>query len=441
LEEREQWRYQQVIYEQEPAVKSLDDARSRFDASARLKEPALEDCYHMALYRSEALAIDGEELVRLQAQYEEARGEVLPRISFKGSLLKQDATGVSSSGSFQRSFTEKEKTQFQFAGHQPIFGGLREFYALRQSSALYRAREEDLRHARLFLFADVADAFYVVLQAERDLATTQNSLALAEERLEELVQRNRAGISRRSEVLAQEAETASTRAGLERLKGALAVAWEALKFLTGLPGPRKLRDSLPEPGTPDPLETYLGRARDSRSDLKALDHEIAAAEESIGVARAGYFPMVNLDANYYTHREGFSKEIDWDTTLSFEIPIFEGAVTQARLREARSGVRSARFRRERIRREIDLEVNRSFAELRSLQGELESLGKAVASAEENYEIVQAEYRRGIVTNIEVLSAFNTLLRATLARDRSRFQSKLAFVRLEVQSGALPGGIK
>ena len=76
------------------------------------------------------------------------------------------------------------------------------------------------------------------------------------------------------------------------------------------------------------------------------------------------------------------------------------------------------------------------AEAEAVAAELASLGKAVASAQENYEIVQAEYRQNIVTNLEVMTSFNTLQRARLDHDRARFEAKLARIRLDVECGGM-----
>jgi outer membrane protein len=438
-EDSDRWAYERVVYEEDPKLASRKDAADRFERLAARPELTLREAYEMALHRSEALALAGEELVRLRTQVEQVRGLLLPYVAFRGSYTLQDRPSSSASDSVRQSFTLRDRTQYEFAARQPIFGGLEEIYTLRQKGALESAKESELRHARLLLFGDVAAAFYAVLLAERDLATIGDSLRLAQERLEELVQRNRVGISRRSEVLAQEAEAAQIQAALERLRGAGAVAWEAFRFLTGLDARPRLADSSEDPGEPGPLDGYVTRALAERHDVRALSEQVRAAEEGIGIARAGYLPTASLDATYYTHREGVTEGVDWDLMLSFEIPLFEGAVTQARLREARSSVRSAGLELRRLRREIGLEVSRAYADLRALRSELSSLEKAVASAQENYDLVQAEYRRGIVTNIEVLSSFNTLQRARLERDRARFQAKLTAVRLSTVSGVLPGG--
>jgi outer membrane protein len=436
VEDEDRWLYEKVAYEAAPEIRSRDDAAGRFARLGSRDALGLRELYEMALYRSETLALSGEELVRIQTLYEQIRGSLLPRIAFEGSYLRQDppppSTGV------QASLTLKERTDFRFTAVQPLFAGLREFHALRQTGALYRGQEHQIRHARRLLYADAADAFYVVLGAERELATTRDTLRLAEERLEELVQRQRVGISRRSEVLSQEAEVASIRASLERLKGAHAVAWEALRFVTGLKGSPELVDAMPDPGEVSPVEDFLERARARREDLKAARERLSAAEEGVGIARAGYLPTADLQANYYAHRDGVSAAIDWDVVLSFQVPLFEGGVAQAQMREARSLIRSSRLELDRLFREAALEINRAYAALLAFRSELASLEKAVASAQENYEIVQAEYRQNIATNLEVLTSSNVLQAARLGRDRARFQARLARVRLEVQSGVTPG---
>lgn len=422
---REKWQYEKVIWDDRP------EAPAQAETIAGQPRLTLAECYRLALRRSESLAIEGEELVRIQTAYEQAYGALLPRIHFKGSYTRQDEIDSPTS------FTLPERTEYKFTLKETLFSGLREFYAMRQADALYGAKEHDLRHAKLLLYLDVAQAFYLVLQAQRDLDTVEASLSLATERLEELRERNRLGISRRSEVLAQEAEVASIEAQRERLKGIVEVAWETLLFVTGIDSRRDLVEESPEAGEVPPVRTLVERAIQSRADLQSLERQIFAGEQAVKVAQGGYLPTVTLDANYYTHRAGVSADIDWDVILSFDVPIFDGFTTYAKIREAESLVRTTQLRRDRLIRDISLQVHRAYADALSFRSELASLEKAVSSAAENYEIVQGEYRLGIVTNIEVLQSFNVLQRARLERDRSRFQLRIALVRLTVETGVIP----
>lgn len=427
------WRYESILWERRPEIQSREDARASYERIAAQDELTLEACYDLALYRSEALAIDGEQLVRLEAQHAQALASLLPSLSFRGSHTRRDDPPAGA-------LTPREQTEYRFHMRQPLFTGLREFYALGLASGLTEAREHSLRQARLLLFADVAEAFYAVLLVERELQTTTEALRLARERLEELIQRNRVGISRRSEVLAQEAQVASTQAKLAGLRGALEVGWEAVKFLTGLPSPRRLIDALEFPDPP-PLETLIERALAGRHDVAELAALVRSAHSAVGIARSGHFPSIALEANYYTRREGASEGIGWDAALTFEVPLFTGGGAAARIREAESDARAAGLRLARLGRQIRLNISRAYSDVISLKNELESLEKALASARENYELVQAEYRGGIVTNVEVLTAFTAMLQAELDRDRARYLLKIAHARLAVQSGTLPEGIR
>ncbi len=436
-EAEDRWRYESVLWEHEPSITSAGDARTSRDRIAAQSELTLEDCWRLAVYRTETLALQGEELVRLQTQYEQAVGAILPRLNFKATYTRQEE---SSSGGAS-GFSSPQRTQYSFALKQPIFSGLRELHAMRVNRALHGAREDDLRHARGRLLADVADAFFAVLQVDREQATVRDALKLAEERLQELAERQKVGMSRRSEVLAQEAEVAATRAALERLQGVLVVAWEALQFVTGVAMPHKLADTLPEPHALDPVERYLERAMQNRRDLRSLQAQLKAADESIGVARAGYFPTVTLDANYFLHRPGSGDDVNWEAIIAADVPLFDGMTTQAKVREATSNVRSAQLRLDAQTRQIRLAISRAHTAVETLRIALGSIEKQVASAQENYDLVQAEYRQGLVTNVEVLTSFNTLQRARLDRDRARYDIRFAAVILEVEIGVEPGGAR
>ncbi len=422
----ERWDASRVLWERAPEVRSEPDARRRVDAARAKEALTVLDCHELALWRSEALALAAEETVRLQARYARAMATLFPQVTFGASVTRQDASG-----------RQRQDAEYKLALHQPVFAGFREFHAMRQQSALRRAAEHGLRRARVLLYLDVAIAFHAVRQADRDAATTRQTLALAEERLQELEERQRAGITRRTEVLAQVAEVASARARLDELLGVRAVAWEGLRFLTGLEGERPLEDDAAETPDPGPAAAWIARALKHRRDLDARREEIIAGEEAVGAAKGARWPRAGLDAAYWLHRESAFDAGDWELTFGVDVPLVDRGTREA-VREAESSVRSARLELERLGREVVLEINDAHAGVGTLRSALVSLEQALASAEEHHELVRAEYRLGIATNLEVLTALNTLERARLGRDRARTELKLASARLWTAAGLLPG---
>lgn len=441
-ESAEKWRYEKIIWENEKNVKSEQEAKARYDSSSNRPEISLTECYQMALYRSENLRVGGEELVRLQAQYEEVLASILPSVNFKSTYSRQEKIAAPGASSVSKTFVNPEKTEDKFTLHQPIFSGFKEFYGLSSTNLNYTSSEARLRHARLMLFYDVAQAFYIVLQVSRELETLLNSQKLAKDRLNELTERQKLGISRKSEVLAQDADVARIQSQIEAQKGSLDTSWNVLQFLTGMTDRKTLLDEFPVPGDVGKVEDLVSRANELREDLKSARAQVESAESSIGVARAGHYPTVGLDTNYYTHRApGFSENINWDLLVTFDLPLFQGGKVAAQVREAYSAVRAAQLQLDRTRRQISLDINRAYADVKSLQSQILALESEVKNAQENYDLVVAEYSQKIVTNIEVQTAFDNLQRAILERDRDLFQLKLAGIRLQTNSGLLPGVTK
>lgn len=121
LEENDRREYDRLIFERGPEERPREAAAGRFEKLAARPDPGLGDCYQMALYRSEALELEGEELARVRLRVKQAFGAALPYVAFKGSYTRQDDRGVNSGSSVQSSFTLEERTQYQFTLHQTIF--------------------------------------------------------------------------------------------------------------------------------------------------------------------------------------------------------------------------------------------------------------------------------------------------------------------------------
>ena len=188
------------------------------------------------------------------------------------------------------------------------------------------------------------------------------------------------------------------------------------------------------------LASIRGEALGRRVDLQELDRTIEAQKHLVDVARGEYLPTLSLDANYYFNRwnySAFQQDTDWTVEVMASIPIFDGGRAHADVATARSQLQQAILNRSAAARSIEVEVQAIWSTLQSDLARLRTFEDQVRTAQENFDLIQEEYRNGIATNLEVLAAQNQLLSGRIDLERQRYQSKLDWVGLELVRGRLP----
>jgi outer membrane protein TolC len=164
---------------------------------------------------------------------------------------------------------------------------------------------------------------------------------------------------------------------------------------------------------------------------------VFCATAQMGLVRGEFAPSVDLTGNYYLRRSGISSNIKWDVLFTLDYPFFQGGASRARYREAASKLRQARLLAQGLRRQIDVEVETAYLDLRASDALLKTLEAGFKAAEENHRLIQEEYRQGIGTNLEVLTAYTFFENARLDLDRERLNRKLLWLRLRAATGAMP----
>src|SRR5262249_53857583 len=160
----------------------------------------------------------------------------------------------------------------------------------------------------------------------------------------------------------------------------------------------------------------------------------------VAVARGSYLPEVSLDAYGYLSRRNYSpyaEATDWSAEVDFTWAVFDGGRIRSDLLTARSRLEQAILNRDELARQVDLEVRQAYLTLQSDSAELLTLQTSVTSADENFRLVQEEYRGGLATNLEVFAAQNQLLSARLDLERQKYQVRLDEVALQLVQGLIP----
>ena len=279
-----------------------------------------------------------------------------------------------------------------------------------------RAAQADLQAARNLLASQVAQTWVQLgrLQAQREVA--QRTLTQREQMLAVIRQRVDAGLDTRVELRQGEGALPDARQQIEALDEQIALARHALAALVAQPPnafetlrvdlSRLQAGDLPT-GVPADL---LGR----RPDLAAARWRVEAAMRGVDVARAQFYPNVNLAAFIGLSSIGLDRLIEADSRQfgvgpAIRLPIFDSGALRANLRgrtaeldAAIEGYNSALL--ESVRDAAD-----QLSSLQSVQRQQAEQAQALAAAESAYDIALQRYRAGLTGHLTVLTAETTLL--------------------------------
>lgn len=402
--------------------------------AAAARPVTLPEAYALALARSEDLVQAGAQYEEVEARARELIAATMPSISLNGTLQFQDIPPGSSG-----LFLQRRRDQAWVSARQPIFSGFREILAYRSAKDQGESARLGWERAKQLLYQDTARGYLDLLDARREIAIRRALVDNTEDRVRELKQRLQVGRSRRSELLAAEAQLAQALAQVEQSRAAERVAQSMMRFLTGLDedlAPAELSD----PGPLPPTDAALARAS-ARPDVEAKRREVEAAERNIAVVSRQRWPILFADANYYIKRPpSFTDKVKWDAALTAEIPLFSGGGTGAQVRQRRARLKAGRAALERLERDARRQAGAALEESVALAAVVAALAKADAAAAANAKAQAEDYRLGMVTNLDVLGALNALQEARLRHDQARLDEYWARVRLQVAAGASGGAL-
>ncbi|HAH06547.1 MAG TPA: hypothetical protein DCM05_08480 [Elusimicrobia bacterium] len=392
-------------------------------AQAPSRALGLPEAYSLALARSEELAQKAESAAEAWARVDELWSAVKPQITLNGTYFYQDDSKLASN--------RRDKPQAGISAAQTVFTGLRDILAVRVGQAQGRSSDLDLQRAKDALYLDVAAAYLDLFDLQSELAIRRNLVGITLDRIKELKDRQKIGRTRKSEVMAAEAQLAGYEADLTMAQRRELDSQEKLRFLTGL-----AEALAPQPLTlapAGPLEGFLDAAR-RRADVEARRRDSEAAGLSVDIARRARWPVVSFGGNYWLKRLAPLDDVDWDVSLTGSLPLYEGGRISAQTRQAEQRRRKAEQALSLALRKAELEVRTAFDDLGAGQAAVAALEKAVAAAEANARSQAEDYRLGVVTNLDVLGALNSFQQARLRLEQARDDVLLSRIRLDVAAG-------
>lgn len=401
----------------------------------RSKGLTIGEAFRLALEKNERVKISEEDIENARETIRLARSVVLPALS---TSLAQSRNKSAGSGGFT---TFRNNREFRLELDQALYGGGKEWAAMRAAKMEKEAAEMEFRQVQQAILFEVATEFFSLYQAQENLSIAEKALDLARKQLALAVARRQAGTATRTEVIRSEVVVSAAERDLVKAKKDVKVFRSRLGFVIGQPLEDQTVDIEREASLTSEskdAEKYVEKAVQSRPDYRLSELNLKIAEESVRMARAAFSPTASLSGDFSRsqHVSSFRDNDNWQIQAKVEYDLFDGFGRDASYEQAKILLRQATLEQMYLARQIDLDVRESLLEIEALESILKNSEKEVAAAQENYERVIEQFREGLSTAVEVADAHTALIVAEVQMASAGSQIKLAEQTLELSLGTI-----
>ncbi len=268
------------------------------------------------------------------------------------------------------------------------------------------------------LVQDVTVDFYDYLYQKKLLEANESDLATAEVTLEAAELGFRSGVKNVSDVLQARTQALLAEIQLSEQYRAVHTSYATLLGTMGLPANanidlQKLPFVDPESVDLDPLDEYLDIAMQCRPDLLAARSNVISREKALLAAKRAWTPVVDytLDIGNSTFTGGLNDKYNYVSTLTVSMPLFTGFQIRNSIRLAQATVEKEEATLKQVELNAVKDLTIAHYNVSVAFNTLKAAIRFLESAKEEYEVSLSQYKAGVNTILDVLSAQSSLFDA------------------------------
>lgn len=300
------------------------------------------------------------------------------------------------------------------------------------------------RSSRLDMINQVQRAYYNILLSEDSYEVLKQSYENAQLNAEDFRNKFKQGMASEYDVLRAEVQVRNQEPGLLQAENAVNLTRMQLKVLLGLDMniPIELASKLSD-YEQEMYETTLNidTSLQHNTTLRQLDLDLELLKRSAKIAKLSYAPTLYASGlyNWLSMNNDFRfKNYKWDpystVGLTLSIPLIQGGSRYFRIKQAEIDVKSLKYQREDIVRNLTLQVRNSMDNIQKSIKQIASNKEGVRQAEKAYSIMQKSFMIGSATFIDLNDADLALTNSRLAYYQAIFDYLTAQSDLQLVLG-------
>jgi NodT family efflux transporter outer membrane factor (OMF) lipoprotein len=315
--------------------------------------------------------------------------------------------------------------------------------AAHAAEATLLASRFDQETVSLTVLTSVATTYFRALELHDRLTVAETNLASARATLDGLQKQQHAGIVNALDVAQQETVVANLDAGVPQIREQYEQALDALAILLGRTPDQIERgqETLAGLSHPDVTPGLPSTLLQRRPDVAEAEAQLISANANIQVARAAFYPSINLTAEGGFVSSALSTALKpsnaiYTLTAGLTQPIFEGGALEGQFdfAQARYDELLATYRKTVLSAFANVED--SLVAVQQTADQEQRQAQAVATAQRAYDFARAQMKAGTINILTVLNTETALFSAQDLLVQAKSAHLQALVNLY---GALGGG--
>jgi len=335
-----------------------------------------------------------------------------------------------------------------------LFAGFSNVATLAGARATLEAQEQSFERTRQTVVFNVVSNYLNVILAEETIRIRQEDVEAQTKLYEQIDEFVRVGTRAVSDLYNQQATLANAEAQLLNAESNFQVNKTRLiqvLFLDPLEDYRflapdseelsvKIREYVPQ--------DLLVSAFEQRSDLRAQELSIDAAEQNIRAAKSGYLPSLSFStsagSSYSSARDSdFSAQMEDNRSerlsLNLSIPLFNRFNTKRNIESSKVQFANARLDLENLQQNVAIEVRQAYLDYQTAVKRLEVTEKSLRAADQALQVEQERYNVGASTLVELTQSRSRYVDSASQRAQAIFQFHFQHRVIEYYLGTLDPG--
>lgn len=347
-------------------------------------------------------------------------------------------------GTFEIAPTVLNNYTLKATVQQPLWTGGRISGAADANEALAEASRQEYSKDRAEVIFAVKQWYWNLHRANEALTVVNENVQQIQAHVTDAENLQRQGMLTANDVLKVQVQLSDAKVRQIDAKNTVRLSMIQLNNVLGLPLSTVIELATPlESGAAvtAELDSLVKRALTARPDLIAMQARVRAGESGLTAARGGWWPQVYLTGNYnylrpnqrvFPTKDEFKDT--WDVSLSVSFDLWNWNQTGHQTTQAEAQLAQAQEGLSLMQDMATLEVTQAFLAVGQARERSAVAEQGVTQAEESYRVMTERFRKGLVSNSDLLDAEGALLQAKLNRTNSAAEMVLAAARLSKAVG-------